>query len=115
MPCIRNEDKFMNTLNVLPNRPLKAPVDPSTLKYRDLLEGDFWRRIPAYKDIERETFLDHRWQAKKTINRVDKLLAAIEDFASPGLIADMQAGFKRAPMSVRISPYLLSLISGTIQ
>ena len=84
----------MNSLNVLPNRPLKPPVDPSTLAYRDLLEDEFWRKIPAYRDIDKETFLDHRWQSKKTINRVDKLLAAIEEFASPGLVADMEAGFK---------------------
>ena len=101
----------MNSLNVLSNRPLKPPVDPSTLVYRDLLEGEFWRKIPAYRDIDKDTFLDHRWQSKKTINRVDKLLAAIEEFASPGLVADMEAGFKRAPMSVRVSPYLLSLIN----
>ena len=101
----------MNTLNVLqPTNHLKPPVDPNTLNYRNLLEGDFWRKIPAYKDIDREQFLDHRWQSKKTINRVDKLLAAIEDLASPGLIADIEAGFKKAPMSVRVSPYLLSLI-----
>ena len=101
----------MNTLNVLqPTNHLKPPVDPKSLEYRQLLEGDFWRKIPAYKDIPREQFLDHRWQAKKTINRVDKLLAAIEDLASPGLIADIEAGFKKAPMSVRVSPYLLSLI-----
>ncbi len=101
----------MNTLNVLPNRPIKPPVDPSTLAYRDLLEGEFWRKIPAYRNINKEKFLDHRWQSKKTIMKVDKLLAAIEEFASPGLVADMEAGFKRAPMSVRISPYLLSLIN----
>lgn len=100
----------MDSLLVLPNTRVKPPVDPNTLRYRDLLGGDFWKRIPAYKDVDRETFLDHRWQSKKTINRADKLLAALEGLASPGLISDIEAGFKRAPMSVRVSPYLLSLI-----
>jgi lysine 2,3-aminomutase len=89
---------------------LKPPVDPSTLKYKELLDGEFWRKIPAYKDVDRKTFLDHRWQSKKTINRADKLLAAIEGLAPEGFIADVERGFHRAPMAVRVSPYLLSLI-----
>ncbi len=101
----------MDTLTVLQDIPaLKPPVDPSTLNFRDLLGGDFWRRIPAYADIDTDTFLDYRWQSKKTITRVDKLLNAIEGVVSPGFISDVAAGFARAPMAVRVSPYLLSLI-----
>lgn len=89
---------------------LKPPVDPSTLAHKDLLSGDFWRRIPAYADVDEATFLDHRWQAKNTITRPDKLLNAVRELAPPGFIADAEAGFHRAPMAVRVSPYLLSLI-----
>lgn len=89
---------------------LKPPVDPATLTHKDLLSGDFWRRIPAYADVDEATFLDHRWQAKNTITRPDKLLKAVRELAPPGFIADAEAGFHRAPMAVRVSPYLLSLI-----
>lgn len=89
---------------------LKPPVDPATLNHKDLLSGDFWRRIPAYADVDEATFLDHRWQAKNTITRPDKLLNAVRELAPPGFIADAEAGFHRAPMAVRVSPYLLSLI-----
>lgn len=102
----------MNTLNVIqPTDNFKPAVDPKTLAYRDLLEGDFWRKIPAYKDVDRKTFLDYRWQSKKSIRSAEKLLASLEGIASPGLIADVKAGFKKAPMSVQVSPYLLSLIN----
>jgi lysine 2,3-aminomutase len=103
-------------LNVLdgpkqePVRALKPPVDPASLSHRHLLEGDFWRQIPAYRDVTEEEFLDHKWQMKQTITRIDKLLAALEGLVSPAFIADAEEGFRRAPMAVRISPYLLSLI-----
>ncbi len=102
----------MNILNVLqPTNNEKPPVDPSSLQYRNLLEGDFWKRIPEYKNVDRKTFLDYRWQSKKSIRSAERLLASLEGIASPGLIADVKAGFKLAPMSVQVSPYLLSLIN----
>jgi lysine 2,3-aminomutase len=89
---------------------LKPPVDPATLTHRDLLGGDFWRRIPAYAAITEAEFLDHRWQAKHSITNLGKLLGTLQSLVSESFIADAQRGFERAPMSVRVSPYLLSLI-----
>lgn len=102
-------------LTVLPGGPegaplVRPPVDPSTLAHRNLLEGDFWRRIPAYAQVSEAEFLDHKWQMKQTITRVDKLLAALQGLVSPGFIEDAQKGFASAPMAVRVSPYLLALI-----
>ncbi|HVZ72232.1 MAG TPA: KamA family radical SAM protein [Polyangia bacterium] len=89
---------------------LKPPVDPATLTHRDLLDGDFWRRIPAYAGVSEAEFLDHRWQAKNSITNGAKLLKALEGLVSDAFVADAERGFLRAPMSVRVSPYLLSLI-----
>jgi lysine 2,3-aminomutase len=98
-------------LNVVNDaRNVRPPVDPATLQHRHLLEGDFWRRIPAYAGVSEAEFLDHKWQMKQTITRVDKLLAALQGLVSPGFVADAEAGFKAAPMAVRVSPYLLALI-----
>ncbi len=91
-------------------RPLKAPVDPATLTHRQLLGGEFWRRIPAYADVTEEQFLDHNWQSKHTIMKPEKLLEAVHGLVSPEFIADCRVGFERAPMSVRVSPYMLSLV-----
>src|SRR5579872_3506570 len=88
----------------------KPAVDPSTLTHRDLLSGDFWRRIPAYAEITEAEFLDHRWQAKHSITNIKKLLETLKGLVSDAFIADAERGFERAPMSVRVSPYLLSLI-----
>ena len=91
----------------------KPPVDPATLAHRDLLGGEFWRAIPAYAEIGAAEFLDHKWQAKHSITNIPKLLATLSGLVSEAFVADAQRGFERAPMSVRVSPYLLSLIDWT--
>jgi lysine 2,3-aminomutase len=88
----------------------KPAVDPKTLVHKDLLDGPFWHRIPAYRGVDEKTFLDHHWQAKNTITNAQKLLKALEGLVSPAFVADAEEGFKKAPMSVRVSPYLLSLV-----
>jgi hypothetical protein len=56
----------MTDINILSApKALKPPVDPSVFAYKDLLGGDFWRRIPEYADVDAETFLNYRWQTKK--------------------------------------------------
>jgi lysine 2,3-aminomutase len=103
-------------LKVLPTHPLgpvvakKPPVDPASLVHRDLLSGPFWQKIPAYREVSEAQFLDHNWQSKHTITRVPKLLEALQEVVSPAFLEDAESGFKRSPMSVRVSPYLLSLI-----
>ena len=89
---------------------IKPPADPAALAHLPLLEMPDFRRIPAYADVTDEQFMDHRWQAKKSITRPDKLLETMRGLVSEEFIKDATDGFARAPMSVRVSPYLLSLI-----
>ena len=108
----------MDTLKTIGERPpsgeevkhLKPHVDPATLHHRQLLDGPFWQRIPAYRNVDEATFLDHSWQAKHSITNPQKLLAAVQDLVPPAFYDDVAEGFHRAPMSIRVSPYLLSLI-----
>jgi lysine 2,3-aminomutase len=93
-----------------PALPKKDPVDPSTLTHKQLRGGAFWQKIPAYKDVSEAQFLDHTWQAKSSITKIEKLISTVAALASPDFIADLEAGMKRAPMSVRVSPYIVSLI-----
>src|SRR5438046_3032651 len=93
--------------------PRKPPVDERTLTHKDLLRGPFWHKLPAYREVDEATFLDHRWQAKQTITSPDKLLVALRGLVSDAFIDDAREGFRHAPMSVRVSPYLLSLIDWT--
>lgn len=108
----------MDQLKTIGSRPgsdepiqhIKPRVDPSTLQHRQLLDGTFWQRIPAYRTVDEATFLDHSWQAKNTITNPAKLLAAVQDLVPKAFYEDVEQGFHRSPMSIRVSPYLLSLI-----
>ncbi len=89
---------------------IKPPVTAESLLWRDLRSDAFWQRIPAWKDIDEATFLSHTWQEKNAITSPERLVAAVQDLISPEFRLDVEAGFKKAPMAVRISPYLLALI-----
>src|SRR5688572_28163801 len=65
-----------------PERRVKPPVDPNTMAHRDLLGGEFWRRVPAYADVDESTFLDYRWQMKHSVTKVTQLDQAIQVLAS---------------------------------
>jgi lysine 2,3-aminomutase len=97
-------------------RHLKPPVDPASLSHRQLRprgNDAWWQDIPAFRTVSEEQFLDHRFQMKHTITRPDKLLATVQDLVSREFYEDVEAGFHRSPMSLRVSPYLLSLIDWT--
>jgi lysine 2,3-aminomutase len=89
-----------------PGMPAPQPVPT----HRRLVDGEFWQRIPAYRAVSRVEFLDHRFQMKNSITRVDDLLRVIRDLAPRSFYDDVVIGLARAPMSIRLSPYLLSLI-----
>src|SRR3954468_21916208 len=85
---------------VEPIKHLKPSIDPSTLFHRQLLDGAFWQRIPAYRLIDEATFLDHTWQARHTITNPQKLLQAVQDLVPQAFYDDVIKGFHFAPMSI---------------
>jgi lysine 2,3-aminomutase len=88
----------------------KSPASPETYAYRDLVGGAFWRRIPAYREVDEPTFLDHLWQQRHSVKTPEELLETVRDLASPDFIRDAELGFQRAPMAVRVSPYAIALV-----
>lgn len=74
------------------------------------LEQDFWRRVPAYRHVSQRGFLDYQWQNQNAVTRVDKLAATLGDLLPEAFYRDVQDGLHRAPMSLRISPYIIALI-----
>ncbi len=91
-------------------RTTKPAVDESTLTHRHLRTGEFWREFPAFADVDEADFLDFKWQMKNSLYGEAKLMELISGFAPDEFVADAQRGFHLAPMAVRVTPYLLSLI-----
>jgi lysine 2,3-aminomutase len=91
-------------------RRVKPEASADRLAHRELREDEFWRKIPAFSDIDRETFEDHIWQMRNSAYGADKLVSLVEDIAPDEFVEDVERGFKLAPMAVRVTPYLLGLI-----
>lgn len=100
------QDTFAN----LPNRGHRRPLPVSALEHTKFPEVEFWRRIPSYSTIDRATFLDHTWQSRNSVTNMSRLAQVTESLVSPGFLEDVALGFRRAPMAMRLSPYIASLI-----
>ena len=92
---------------------IKPPVDPAELEHRNLRRGEFWRAIPAYEDVDETTFLDHIWQGRKSVKTPEELFETIGEIVDPTFLEDAKEGFRRAPMAVRVSPYMIASIDWT--
>ena len=92
----------------------RATVNPSvdllTEDHRTIRRDDYWRAIPAFREIDAETFHSHVFQMRHSVTSVGKLMRCLEDLVPEGFYQDVSAGLRRAPMSIRISPHILSLI-----
>jgi lysine 2,3-aminomutase len=88
----------------------KPPVDPAELEHRNLRQGEFWRTIPAYEGIDEATFLDHIWQGRHSVKTTAELFETIGGIVDPTFLEDAREGFRRAPMAVRVSPYMIASI-----
>jgi lysine 2,3-aminomutase len=88
---------------------LKPAVAPEAFVHRNFRDDEFWRLIPGYADVDRATFLDWKYQNKHSVTSLDKLAAVLGNLVSPAFLDDVRAGIVRAPMNVRISPYVVAL------
>ena len=91
--------------------PLKAPVSLQDLKHRDFIDGRFWARIPAFAEVDEDTFLDPAFQARNSVKNAADLRRLVMGITDPAFLNDVDLGLSRAPMNVRVTPYLLSLVN----
>jgi lysine 2,3-aminomutase len=89
---------------------LKPPVDPVLLQHKELRDDEFWRRIPAYRNLGPEKFHDHRFQVRNCITSLRKLREVVGQLVPGAFYEDVAQGLRRSTMSMRISPYIASLI-----
>jgi lysine 2,3-aminomutase len=88
----------------------KPHVGEDHFAYKKLRGDEFWRKIPAFAEVDAAQFLDVKWQMKHSVYGENKLIETVRDIAPDDWLADAIRGFKLAPMAVRVTPYLLALI-----
>ncbi|NKB72539.1 MAG: KamA family radical SAM protein [Candidatus Latescibacteria bacterium] len=98
--------------------PTMGSIQPSDLPsnaapdlgHRDLREDEYWRGIPAYRELNADQFHDHRFQARNAVTSLAKLRVVVGDLVESSFWSDVEQGLRRSTMSMRVSPYILSLI-----
>ncbi len=90
--------------------PLKDPVGRSDLEHRELDDSEFWREIPAFRHVDVDEFMDHRFQNRNSARSPQDLKDLLRGRVSDAFLEDVEEGMRQAPMAMRISPYILSLV-----
>jgi lysine 2,3-aminomutase len=90
--------------------PVKDPVNEDDLVHRDFDESNFWQHIPAFAAIDRDTFLQSGFQLRHSVTGAGDLRELVSGLVSEEFLDDVERGLGEAPMNVRVTPYLLSLI-----
>ena len=102
-------------LQVLQDTPvpasLKPAVEPAALRHRGFDDTEFWRRYPA----TRTSIARPSWTTSSRTSRaspaIDKLEAVLGNrWSRAAFLDDVRAGIERAPMNLRLSPYIVALI-----
>lgn len=70
----------------------------------DRLTAGFWEKA------SREEFENHTWQDKQAITQFPQLATALDGIVRHEALKDMEIGLLRAGMSMRLTPYVMSLI-----
>lgn len=91
--------------------PIKDPIEQNLLEHRYFIKSEFWRNVPAFKDVDEEEFLQTKFQNRNTVRKVAKLKELTEGLVDPKFIEDVEKGMENAPMNLSVSPYVLSLIN----
>lgn len=79
-------------------------------EHRLLREDEYWRHLPGFAEVEPEEFHSHAFQQRNTVTSARQLRAVLAGLVGDAFYADLEAGLRNAPMALRVSPHLLSLI-----
>lgn len=107
---ISNEPPTKERAEAPEERTERPPVPIEELEHRHLDDSEFWRDVPAFADVDRETFYDYMWQMRHAVYGEDQLIERLEGLAPDEFVDDVRRGFHLAPMTVRITPYIFSRI-----
>jgi len=102
-----------DTQHVDPPEAARSSPALTGLDHRDLRDDDFWRALPAFAHVAAGEFHTHTFQARNTVTNVQQLRDTVGHLVPDSFFQDLSVGLQRAPMALRISPYLLSLIDWT--
>jgi lysine 2,3-aminomutase len=69
-----------------------------------------WTRFKVWEGVSESEFADSNWQDRNAITRAPQLRAALDGVIPPDLLEEIEAGLSKTGMSIRLNPYMMSLI-----
>ena len=103
----------MKLAEIIDNNVLQDRNINSTLFSLDHLSFEnslFWHKIPAYRNITKNEFLTSKFQNKHAVTSIKKLQNVLTGVVEANFLMDIEQGVETAPMKIRVTPYILSLI-----
>ncbi|KAM3077437.1 hypothetical protein ACMFMG_006780 [Clarireedia jacksonii] len=98
---------------------------PGQQAYDNLDRPAYWQSIPRWKDVSHNEFCTHKFQTRFTIPKVERLEQFLYEVLPPvipeypgfegigtreAFIKDVRQGIEEAPMTIRLTPHVLSII-----
>lgn len=69
-----------------------------------------WARFKPWEGVSKSEFADSNWQDRHAVTRVPQLRAALDGVIPAQLLEEIEAGLSKTGMSIRLNPYVISLI-----
>jgi lysine 2,3-aminomutase len=69
-----------------------------------------WKRFMPWESVSPDDFNHHQWQDKNSVTRLEQLQDVLDGVVPSEVFDDIQAGLMHVGMSIRLNPYMLSLI-----
>ncbi|PQE12810.1 L-lysine 23-aminomutase protein [Rutstroemia sp. NJR-2017a BBW] len=98
---------------------------PGQQAYHDINRPAYWQSVPRWKDISHYEFCTQKFQVRFTIPTIEKLEQFLDEVLPPvipeypgfegvgtreAFIKDVRQGIEEAPMMIRLTPHVLSII-----
>jgi lysine 2,3-aminomutase len=97
-------------MDVTQQEPFLTPGPPGPPTPDPITQPEWWRAIPGWSGVGPEDFRDTRWQLRHTVRSLDKLIDLTGPLLPRGFASDARGGLAVAPMELRLTPYVVSLI-----
>jgi lysine 2,3-aminomutase len=69
-----------------------------------------WTRFKQWEGVSSSEFMDSGWQDRNAITRLPQIRAALDGAVSAHMLEEIEAGLSKTGMSIRLNPYVMSLI-----
>ncbi len=69
-----------------------------------------WTKFKIWESVSPAEFEDSAWQDRNAVTRLAQLKAALDGMVSSRVVEEIEAGLSKTGMSIRLNPYVLSLI-----